>query len=129
MLLSKETKIILNKEQSNILGHMCYAAYKLWNECNYERNNYKELDLAQYPDWYFQKKMHRNSMRYKSLPSQTAQEVCRLLDKSWKSYYTLLKTGGIKNPRPPRYKRDIYAERDTERHRKRNGKIITFKAA
>ena len=85
---------------------MCYAAYKLWNECNYERNNYKELDLAEYPDWYFQKKMHRNSMWYKSLPSQTAQEVCKQLDKSWKSFYTLLKTGGITNPRPPRYKRD-----------------------
>ena len=106
MLLSKETIIKLNKEQSNILGHMCYAAYKLWNECNYERNNYKALGLTEYPDWYFQKKSHRNSIWYKSLPSQTAQEVCKVLDKSWKSFYTLSKTGGIINPRPPRYKQD-----------------------
>lgn len=43
-------------------------------------------------------------MWFKSLPSQTAQEVCKLLDKSWKSFYTLQKTGGITNPRPPRFK-------------------------
>jgi len=109
MLLSKETGIQLNKEQSNILGHMCYAASKLWNECNYERNHYKELGLAEYPDWYYQKKMHKDSMWYKSLPSQSAQEVCKLLDKSWKSFYRLLKTKGIENPRPPRYKQEEIA--------------------
>lgn len=106
MLLSKETKVKLNNEQSNILGHMCYAAYKLWNECNYERNHYKEQELEKYPDWYYQKKVHKDSIWYKSLPSQTAQEVCKLLDKSWKSFYKLLKTGGIENPRPPRYKQN-----------------------
>ncbi|MDO4488290.1 MAG: transposase [Eubacteriales bacterium] len=106
MLLSRETGIQLNKEQSNILGHMCYAASKLWNECNYERRNYKELGLAEYPDWYFQKKAHKDSMWYRSLPSQTAQEVCKLLDKGWKSFYKLLKTGGIENPNPPRFKQE-----------------------
>jgi len=106
MLLSKETEIKLNQEQSNILGHMCYAAYKLWNECNYERNHYKELGLTEYPDWYYQKSKHKDSLWYKSLPSQTSQEVCKLLDKSWKSFYKLLKTGGIENPRSPRYKQD-----------------------
>ena len=37
MLLSQKTTIRLNKSESNIIGHMCYAAYKLWNVCNYER--------------------------------------------------------------------------------------------
>lgn len=31
MLLSQKTTIRLNKSESNIIGHMCYAAYKLWN--------------------------------------------------------------------------------------------------
>jgi len=126
MLLSKETKIKLNKEQSNILGHMCYAAYKLWNECNYERNHYRELGLAEYPDWYYQKKIHKDSIWYKSLPSQTAQEVCKLLDKSWKSFYSLLKTGGIENPRPPRYKQEKMAVtymQNGMQHDRENGKI------
>jgi putative transposase len=83
---------------------MCYAAYKLWNVCNYERHHYKELKLSGYPDWYYQKKAHKSDLWYKQLPSQTAQEVCKLLDKSWKSFYALEKSHGIENPKPPRYK-------------------------
>lgn len=80
MLLSRRTTIKLNSDESNVLGHMCYAAYKLWNICNYERKNYKELGLTVYPDWYRQKAVHKNDVWFKSLPSQTAQEVCKLLD-------------------------------------------------
>ena len=58
MLLSHRTEISLNNDYSNIIGHMCYAAYKLWNVGNYERMNYKELGLSEYPDWYYQKKYH-----------------------------------------------------------------------
>ena len=85
---------------------MCYAAYKLWNVCNYERNNYKNLGLEKYPDWYDQKSKHKDDLWFKSLPSQTAQEICKLLDKSWKSFYRLKESGGIENPRTPRYKKD-----------------------
>ena len=104
MLLSHETIIKTDTVSSNIIGHMCYAASKLWNVCNYERNNYKKLGLCKYPDWYYQKSVHKDNIWYKSLPSQTAQEVCKLLDKSWKSFYRIQKTGGIVNPKPPRYK-------------------------
>lgn len=106
MRLSHKTKIKLKSNESNILGHMNYAAYKLWNVCNYERRNYRELELNQYPDWYYQKKAHKNDLWFKSLPSQTAQEVCKQLDKAWKSYHALLKSGGIENPNPPRFKQE-----------------------
>ena len=109
MLLSQKTSLVLSDSYSNIIGHMCYAASKLWNVCNYERHHYKELDLEQYPDWYYQKKVHKDNMWYKQLPSQTAQEVCKQLDKSWKSFYELRKTQGIQNPRPPRFKQDNIA--------------------
>ena len=57
MLLAHKTKIKINDNYANIRGHMCYAAYKLWNVCNYERHHYKELNLpVRYPDWYYQKK-------------------------------------------------------------------------
>ena len=88
---------------------MCYAAYKLWNACNYERLHYKELGLAEYPDWYYQKKAHKDDLWARQLPSQTAQEVCKLLDKSWKSFYELNRSHGIANPRPPRFKHDCIA--------------------
>ena len=107
MLLSHKMTIKLSENYSNILGHMCYAAYKLWNVCNYERLNYKELNLpVEYPDWYYQKKVHKNNLWYKQLPSQTAQEVCKLLDKGWKSFYALQKSHGVENPHPPHYKHD-----------------------
>ena len=59
MLLSHKTSIKISQEYSNIIGHMCYAASKLWNICNYERRHYKELGLEKYPDWYYQKRAHK----------------------------------------------------------------------
>ena len=106
MLLSHRTSIKISQEYSNIIGHMCYAASKLWNVCNYERHHYKELGLEKYPDWYYQKKAHKGNLWYKQLPSQTAQETCKQLDKAWKSFYILKKTGGIKDPNPPRFKQE-----------------------
>ena len=96
MLLSHRTSVKIRPEYSNIIGHMCYAASKLWNICNYERHHYKELGLEKYPDWYYQKKAHKGNLWYKQLPSQTAQETCKQLDKAWRSFYVLKKTGGSK---------------------------------
>ena len=74
MLLSHKTTVKLNNNESNIVGHMCYAAYKLWNVCNYERLNHELLNLpVDYPGWYYQKKAHKDELWYKQLPSQTAQ--------------------------------------------------------
>ena len=109
MLLSHKTSVKVTEDQANIIGHMCYAAYKLWNVCNYERLHYKEMDLDEYPDWYYQKKAHKDDLWYKQLPSQTAQEVCKLLDKAWKSFYQLQKTHGIENTKPPRFKQENIA--------------------
>ena len=106
MLLSHKISTKIRPEYSNIIGHMCYAASKLWNVCNYERYHYKELGLEKYPDWYYQKKAHKGNLWYRQLPSQTAQETCKQLDKAWKSFYVLKKTGGIKEPNPPRFKQD-----------------------
>ena len=75
MLLSQKTSVKIWPEYSNIIGHMCYAASKLWNVCNYERHHYKELGLGKYPDWYYQKKAHKGDLWYRQLPSQTVQPV------------------------------------------------------
>ena len=110
MLLSQKTTIKLSDNYSNIIGHMCYAAYKLWNACNYERLHHKELNLpVEFPDWYYQKAAHKDDLWYKQLPSQTAQEICKQLDCSWRSYFQLLKTGGIEKPKPPKFKHDNIA--------------------
>lgn len=106
MRLSKKTTVSVTDSESNIIGHMTYAARKLWNTCNYERHNYKDLGLDSFPNWYYQKKAFKDNIWFKNLPSQTAQEVCKILDKSWKSFFVLMKTGGIENPHPPKYKQE-----------------------
>ena len=89
MLLSRRTYAKILPEYSNIIVHMCYATSKLWNVCNYERRHYKELGLEKYPDWYYQKKEHKGDLWYRQLPSQTAQETCKQLDKAWRSFLIL----------------------------------------
>ena len=105
MLLSRKTSVKISQKYENIIGHMCYAASKLWNVCNYERYHYREMGLSEYPDWYYQKKAHKSNLWYRQLPSQTAQETCKLLDKAWKSFYALKKSGGVREPKPPRFKK------------------------
>jgi len=106
MLMSIRTIIKVTPEQESLLSFMCLAASKLWNICNYERRHWEELGLEEYPNWYVQKKNHKTDDWYRMLPSQTAQETCKQLDKSWKSFFVLQKTKGVENPRPPRYKKD-----------------------
>ena len=128
MLLSHKTSIRISQEYSNIIGHMCYAASKLWNVCNYERHHYKELGLEKYPDWYYQKNAHKGDLWYRQLPSQTAQETCKQLDKARKYlsleryfhkeiarvqsvWYAQQSEKGIKYPRSSKHIRRLYRKK------------------
>ncbi|MBO5070865.1 MAG: transposase [Roseburia sp.] len=106
MLLSRKEVFMPTAEQQKILDSMGYAAYKLWNVANYEKRNYKEMGMEKFPDWYDQKKRLKENFFYKNLPSQTAQDVLQQLQEAWKSFFTLQKTGGVQNPRPPRFRKD-----------------------
>ena len=105
MLLSRREVFSPTEEQKIILRHMGYAAFKLWNVANYEKRNYKELGMSQYPNWYDQKKRLKENFFYKNLPSQTAQDVLQQLEEAWKSFFMLLKSKGVENPNPPRFRK------------------------
>ena len=77
MKLSKQTTIRLTSSEANIIGHMNYMAVKYWNTLNYERLHYRELGFESMPDWYKQKKTHKNDFFARNLPSQTAQEIAK----------------------------------------------------
>lgn len=109
MLLSRKTTVKLGDNEANIIGHMNYAARKLWNVCNYERHNYVPSEGSEYPNCANQKKNHKSDFWYKQLPSQTAQAVLELLDDGWNSFFALKKSGGIENPHPPKFKNDNIA--------------------
>jgi len=96
------------QQQGIILGCLTYAASKLWNVANYERVNWTGESGEKYPDWFDQKSRLKDSFWYRNLPSQSAQELLKQLEESWRSYYKLKETGGVQNPRPPGYKRSNF---------------------
>lgn len=97
-------EISANKVQGIILGSLTYAAGKLWNVANYERRCWSYESGMKYPDWFEQKKRLKDHYWYKSLPSQTAQELLKQLHEAWQSYNKVKRTGGIINAQPPGYK-------------------------
>lgn len=66
--------------------------------------NWSKDSESKYPDWYDQKARLKDHFWYKNLPSQSAQELLKQLDESWDSFYKLKDSGGIRNPKPPKYK-------------------------
>lgn len=109
MLLSHKTSVKLNNDYCNIIGHMCYAAYKLWNVCNYERYHYKEISLLKVShiltgiirNQYIKMIYGINSCRRRQ-----HRRYARFSTSHGSLFYQLVKTHGIKNPKPPRFKRD-----------------------
>ncbi|WP_338752929.1 transposase [Bacillus sp. FJAT-52991] len=93
-----------NKEIDRILFQLGYAARKLWNVANYEKKNWNKESNTPFPNRYDQKKRLKNHFWYKNLPSQSAQEVLKVLQEAWESFFELKKSGGIENPKPPRFK-------------------------
>ena len=89
MLLTKKVILKVNETQAIILGHLTMAASKLFNIGNFERKEYKNLGFEKEPNWYEQKKKLKDNLWYKSLPSQTAQDVLANLDEAWKSFKNL----------------------------------------
>ena len=89
MLLTYQFELTVNETMSIILGHLSYAASKLFKVGNYERKEYKNLNFDKMPDWYDQKKRLKDNIWYKSLPSQTSQDVLARLEEAWNSYFTL----------------------------------------
>ncbi len=93
-----------NQEANIILSQLGFAARKLWDVANYEKRNCTKETNTPFPDWYDQKKRLKEHFWYKNLPSQTAQEVLKILQEAWESFFELKKSGGIENPKPPRFK-------------------------
>lgn len=104
MHLTQRYNVKVNNTQAIILGCFGVAAAKLWNVANYEKRHYKELGMDVFPNWYYQKKALKDNFWYKNLPSQTAQDVLATLQESWKSFFELNKSKGVKNPQVPKFK-------------------------
>jgi len=106
--------IIVRTEQTWIKSHqaissLCHLSKNLYNESNYmvRQELFKKNKWIRYNKLYHSVKTSKN---YLQLPAQTAQQVLKVLDKNWKSFFAASKEW--KNaqskfngkPRPPGYK-------------------------
>ena len=108
MKLAKSCVINPSSDVALVLGQLTYAAWKLWNVANYERKAWTKESGIPYPNWFNQKKRLKEHFWYKNLPSQSAQELLHTLDGAWRSFYKLKETGGVENPKPPKYKQENF---------------------
>ncbi len=89
-------------EQEKHLHNLCSIATKLYNTDNYIRR--QEWDkTGKIPNAYTQKKLLRENVWFRLLPSQTAQEVSFTLQRNYCSWFTLRKKDD--KARPPRFRK------------------------
>ncbi len=98
------------------LSTLCHLSKNLWNEANYVcrqtyfHNIYNSEPKEKILNYNDLDKLLKNSENYKTLNAQSAQQTLKILDKSWKSYWLLLKeykknSSKFKGkPKPPHYK-------------------------
>ena len=83
----KRTEQIWMRPDENI-SSLCHLSKNLYNEANYliRQEFFKTGRWIRYYE--LNKELHKKeSKNYKSLPAQTSQQILRLLDKSWKSFF------------------------------------------
>src|SRR3972149_2484859 len=84
-------------EQEKHLSNLCFYATKLYNTDNYQRRKVWE-DTGKIPNAYSQKKLLKDNHWFKLLSSQTAQEVCFVLQQNYNSWFVLRKKYDKANP-------------------------------
>ncbi|MCK4379672.1 MAG: transposase, partial [Candidatus Lokiarchaeota archaeon] len=101
---------VIQVEYSLEFSKLCHLAKNLYNLANwYIRQDFFNLNnLLTYYDLDF---ILKNKQAYRSLPSQTSQQILKSVNRNWKSYFKGLKEYSLdfmkfkKRPKIPRYKR------------------------
>ena len=112
MQLVERHKISPNHQFWQQIDELCFLSKNLYNYCNYQlRQNFifDSIYLG-YNQLYHQVK---NTPDYKALPAKVSQQVLRLLDKNWRSFFAAnkaYKTNPEKfraSPKLPKYKHKV----------------------
>ncbi|KKN48070.1 hypothetical protein LCGC14_0656610 [marine sediment metagenome] len=99
------------KPKSEHLDLLCSISKKLYNHANwYIRQDFFHLEnWLRYQDLDF---ILKRSDTYRLLKAQTSQQILKILDKNWKSYFNSIKEWNKNrkkfngHPKPPKYKQD-----------------------
>jgi putative transposase len=103
LIYKEETDYLTRTEQiwiksNDLLSNLCHIAKNLYNEANYIiRQEFTKKDKDGNPCgayltynviYYLIKDKSKN---YRSIPSQTAQQILKILDRNWKSFFVAIK--------------------------------------
>lgn len=108
-VITKRTEKIWLK-QSNELSILCHISKNLYNEATYiiRQEFFETGKWVRYNDLAFQLKTSKN---YKQLPAQTSQQILKVVDCNWKSFFRAIKVWKKHPerfhtiPRLPKYKK------------------------
>ena len=109
IILTQKNRLRLNKEELNIVKSLAYHSAKLYNVGLYSVRQYYFLNGEYLP---YAKNYHlcKTNEHYKLLLSDTAQQILRLVDRNFKSFFSLLKLkkqGKYSDKiNPPKYKKE-----------------------
>lgn len=89
---------------------LCFKSKNLYNYANYiVRQEF--VNNNEWIRYYDLCKILKNEQVYKKLPAQTSQQILRLLDQNWKSFFKAIKDWSknkekyLGKPKPPKYKK------------------------
>lgn len=91
------------------LSQLCHLSKNLYNQANYIIKNAEQGKWIRYNE--LNKILKEESENYKALPAQTSQQILKLIDKSWTSFFSAIKAQKQnpdkfqRNTNPPRYKK------------------------
>ncbi|ADI74160.1 transposase, IS605 OrfB family [Methanohalobium evestigatum Z-7303] len=108
MIVSRTETIRLKHE--NKVSRLCHISKNLYNQANYIiRQNW--LNGYGYTKYQKVNEELKGTENYSILPSQTAQQTLKMVDRNWKSFFNSLKDYKINphkyegKPKPPNYKK------------------------
>ncbi len=114
MRLTEHIQLKKSKELSNL----CHLSKNLYNEANYiiRQRFFKDRHWTRYTEL---NKILKTSTNYKSLPIQSSQQIMRLLDKNWKSFFKAIKDWKI-------YPEKYFGSPKLPRYKKKNGEYLVI---
>ena len=107
MIVTRTERIWIKASKN--LSNLCHLSKNLYNEGNYliRQEFFTTGNWIQYNSLYHSIKASEN---YQQLPAQTAQQVLKILERSWKSFFKVIKIWGkdktkfLSRPGLPKYK-------------------------
>lgn len=100
MILVQKNKLYLNDEDKFIIDKLCYHSARLYNSCMYIIKNYYNENNS-YINYNEQYHLIKSNEHYKTLITDSSQQIHRIVDRNFKSFFSLLKLkqkGGYTSP-------------------------------